>query len=143
MLRNHISKTPTRVQAPSGSSIDFEVWKALTAQLESPSDSYNNVLRRILELPGREPVRVAPPEAGSWQVGGVTFSHGTEFRGRRKGKTHSARVDDGALVYDGRRFDSPSAAASAIAEHAVNGWKFWECHLPGRGWTMIDSLRSR
>ena len=30
--------------------IDFEVFKGLTARLESPTDTYNDVLRRLLGL---------------------------------------------------------------------------------------------
>jgi hypothetical protein len=126
-------------------SIDFDVFKALTALRESPSDSYNDVLRRMLDLPSAEAVGPSPDDGdGAWHVGGVVFPTGTEFRARlkRKGTIHTARVEDGALVCDGESYDSPSAAASAIANHAVNGWKFWECRFPGRGdWIMIDSLR--
>ena len=124
--------------------IDFDVFKALTARLESPADSYNGVLRRLLELPtpSAEPPPTSSVAGSSWHVGGVTFPHGTDFRAKYKGKTYSARVDDGALVYDGTRYDSPSPAAIAITGNSVNGWNFWQCRLPGStSWATIASLR--
>lgn len=52
------------------------------------------------------------------------------------------RVQSGALVVDGKPYDSPSAAAVAITGNAVNGWRFWECRLPGKsGWQLIGGLR--
>jgi hypothetical protein len=127
-------------------SIDFDVFKALTAQLDSPSDSYNSVLRRLLDLPTERAdtsVR-ALPDARSWLVGGATFPHGTEFRAKYKGANYTARVEGGALVYNGERYASPSPAAMAITHNSVNGWIFWECRLPGRSaWVLIDSLRRK
>lgn len=127
-------------------SIDFEVFKALTARLESPNDTYNEVLRRLLDLrqvPSAAK-HVALTDARSWVVGGATFPHGTEFRARYKGQTYSARVEDGALLYNSQRFESPSPAAAAITKNSVNGWLFWECRLPGRSqWVSMKSLRSR
>jgi hypothetical protein len=124
--------------------IDFDVFKALTARLESPADSYNGVLRRLLQLPtaGAEPTPM-PTGDQSWHVGGVTFPSGTEFRAKYKGRTYLARVEDGALVYEGTRYDSPSPAAIAVTGNSVNGWNFWQCKLPGRtNWVTIASLRS-
>jgi len=125
--------------------IDFEVFKALTAKLESPQDSYNNVLRRLLKL-GDPKLSDASPAANAkpWVVEGVTFPAGTEFRARYKGRPYSGRVEDGGLVVDGRRFDSPSPAAMAITGNNVNGWKFWQCRRPGAtSWVGIDGLRSK
>ena len=127
-------------------SIDFDVFKALTAQLESPNDSYNEVLRRLLDLPQSSAVakRVPVTDARSWVVGGATFPQGTEFRARYRGQTYNARVEDGVLVYNGQRFESPSPAAASITNNSVNGWLFWECRLPGRAqWVSMKSLRSR
>ncbi len=48
-----------------------------------------------------------------------------------KGKTYDAAVvagDSGKaeIEFDGKRFTSLSAAGSAAAGYAVNGWKFWQ-----------------
>jgi hypothetical protein len=51
-------------------------------------------------------------------------------------------VNSGALVLQGQRFDSPSAAAMSITSSAVNGWTFWEYKLPGQDrWQILKSLR--
>ncbi len=128
-------------------SIDFDVFKELTARLQSPSDTYNEVLRRLLDLgptnsqPTAEP---SPSDGRAWVAGGVSFPHGTELRSKYKGTTYAARVDNGALVYNGKRYDSPSPAAMAVTGNSVNGWTFWECRIPGRSaWTVIDGLRSK
>ena len=125
--------------------IDFEVFKALTSKLESPQDSYNNVLRRLLRLADANPARsAAAPGGKSWVVDGTVFPAGTEFRARYKGHVHTGRVEDGVLVVNGNRFDSPSPAAMSITGNNVNGWKFWECRRPGlSAWTGIDALRAK
>jgi hypothetical protein len=125
--------------------VDFEVWKALTTRLESPQDTYNAVLRRTLGLTvGRAAPESPASGAKAWVVDGVTFPHGTEFRARYKGVVHTGRVEDGALVVRGQRFESPSPAAIAITGNSVNGWKFWECRRPGQNaWTNIDGLRGK
>jgi hypothetical protein len=86
--------------------IDFEVFKALTARLESQRDTHNGVLRRLLGLPAHEVTLVGPPDAPSrpWLAGGVLFQEGTEFRGRYKGKWVPARVDDAGLLLDGHHY---------------------------------------
>jgi hypothetical protein len=125
--------------------IDFEVFKALTARLKSPADTYNNVLRRELKLGETAITAVDSASPGRpWLVEGVTFPSGTEFRARYKRGTHVGRVEDGALVVNGERFTSPSPAAIAITGNSVNGWKFWECRRPGQTtWIGIDTLRKK
>src|SRR4051812_21048006 len=112
--------------------IDFEVFKALTAKLTSPSDTYNETLRRILHLPARENRTASSLDrADSWTVDGVTFPGGTEFRARYKGKVHNGIVENGGLVVNGKRFESPSPAAMSITGSSNNGWRFWQCRRPG------------
>jgi hypothetical protein len=126
--------------------IDFEVFKALTAKLENPEDSYNQVLRRELGLPASPKVEPTQRSSvgGSWQIDGAVFPHRTEFRARYKGRYYVAVVDNGALVYGDERYDSPSPAAVAITGNSVNGWKFWQCRVPGTDrWVGIDSLRRK
>jgi len=43
---------------------------------------------------------------------------------------------------NGKRYDTPSAAAVAITDNPVNGWTFWERRLPGQSeWKIIKALR--
>lgn len=139
--------------------IDFEVWKALTAELENESDSYNEVIRRLLKLPASE----ASPLLGeidfpgfpdalslpSGQINGVWFSNvffpdGTVFRATYKGKTHRAQIRNSQWVDEfGIARTSPSDAANAISRTNVNGWRFWFARRPyDEDWVRMDALKS-
>ncbi|MGV8081753.1 MAG: DUF4357 domain-containing protein [Syntrophales bacterium] len=125
--------------------IDFDVFKKLTAMRESETETYNDVLRKLLGL-SRAQGLLLPQESSTtavaWTTKGVTFPGGTEFRATYKGQTIFGSVEAGALVVDGKRYNSPSAAAVAITGNPVNGWIFWECKLPGKSsWQIIKSLR--
>ncbi len=129
--------------------VDFEVFKELTSRRTSESVSENDVIRGLLGLNKSSSVPVphpAPIEAGRypWVCKGISFPHGTEFRSTYKGQLYTGKVENGALVVNGERFTSPSAAAVAITENAVNGWRFWECLLPGTSkWKIIADLRRK
>jgi hypothetical protein len=124
--------------------VDFDVFKALTARRPSENVTENDVLRDLL---GLTPKRPSAPSSGAsasgdWITKGVRFPTGSEFRAQYKGQTFLGRVNNGALVLNGRRFDTPSAAAVSITNNPVNGWHFWQCRLPGQAsWQMIKALR--
>lgn len=81
-------------------------------------------------------------EGAEWAYKGVRFPHGTEFRARYGNAEYRAEVNNGALVFEGEKYGSPSAAAYAVTKNSVNGWTFWECRLPNSTkWRRIDSLR--
>ena len=127
--------------------VDFDVFKALTLRRPSEEVSENDVLRQMLGLPtkqrGAGERQAILPQAGDWITKGVRFPSGTEFRAVYKGQTYLARVEEGALALEGKRHDTPSAAAMAITGNPVNGWTFWEARLPGQsGWKMLKALRS-
>ena len=124
--------------------IDFDVFKAITARRRDETTSENDVLREVFGLPAKRPQAPVLLEGSDrdWVTKGVRFPEATELRARYKGRIHNARVERGALVLDGKKFDSPSAAAISITGNPVNGWTFWEARLPGQaGWKMIKTLR--
>jgi hypothetical protein len=149
--------------------IDFEVFKALTAKRESEADSYNNVIRRLLQLPiantsppkelpqnallrrmvgvpveqGRPTVLNALLGAGAL-FGNTFFPEGSLFRANYKGRTYYAQIKDGVwLGQDGVKRSSPSEAAGAISGTNVNGWRFWHVQRPGDAdWVRMDELKS-
>lgn len=125
--------------------IDFDVFKALTQRRATEEVTYNDVLRELLGLAPRTRASLEPgtvPETPGWFTKGVSFPEGTEFRATYRGQTYYGKVESGALVVNGRRFDSPSAAAVAITRSPTNGWIFWQCRLPGKtSWQIIKSLR--
>ncbi len=125
--------------------VDFEVYKQLTVRRATEDVSYNDVIRELLGLgkvkPSSEKVASASTSQ-DWVIKGVRIPGGTEFRSNYNGQIHPAHIEMGALVYNGKRYDSPSAAAVAVTGSSVNGWRFWECRLPGKSsWQLLDSLR--
>lgn len=125
--------------------VDFDVFKALTLRRTTEDVTYNDVLRHLLALNSTKRAPVGRPTAaiGGWFTKGVTFPDGTEFRATHKGQAYRGKVESGALVVNGKRFDSPSAAAVEITRRPTNGWIFWECRLPGKtSWQIIKSFRS-
>jgi hypothetical protein len=126
--------------------IDFDVYKELTVQRTSPEMTENDVLRTVLGLGRSRPRRTGSNGATlsnvPWVWKGVTFPPGTELRADYGGRKYYAKIENGAIVYDGKRFKSPSPAANAITGNSVNGWKFWQCRLPGKsGWVSLSKLR--
>ncbi len=123
--------------------IDFDVFKAITVRRKHAEITPNDVLREVFGLePTQEPLTQKAQSGKPWVAKGVVFPHGTEFRSFYKGQMYYARVDDGFLVLNGKNFSSPSPAAMSITKNSVNGWKFWECKLPGNhNWQIIISLR--
>ena len=124
--------------------VDFDVFKALTMRRASEDVTENDVLRQILGLPSRKslPAETSGPGPGDWMTKGIRFPAGSELRATYKGQTYLARVEGGALVLGGKRYDSPSAAAMSITGTPVNGWTFWEYRFPGQsGWKILKSLR--
>jgi hypothetical protein len=126
--------------------VDFDVYKALIARRPTEQVTENDVLRDLLRLP-RQPSaaqKASLPRRDDWVTKGVRLPSGTEFRTTYKGVAYLAQVADGALVLDGRRFSSPSAAAMHITQHPVNGWTFWQCKLPGQArWIVLKELREK
>lgn len=124
--------------------VDFDVFKAITLRRPSEDVTENDVLRQLLGLSAKKhaALQTSAPQPGDWVSKGVRFPAGTEFRASYKGQTHLGRVEAGALVLNGRRYDTPSAAAMSITDSPVNGWAFWQARLPGHaGWKPIKSLR--
>ena len=136
--------------------IDFDVFKELTARRHSETDSYNEVIRRLLNLPS---INLTPGLRDLAEVGhsgmsrglggkGIWFSNvffgdGTKFRATYKGRTYLAEIKDGRWVgQDGIERTSPSDAASSISGTNVNGWRFWFAKRPqDLDWVRMDEFR--
>ena len=125
--------------------IDFDVFKELTIRRKTEETTHNDVLRELLGLNPKKPQAMLSGSLtgeGDWVQKGVRFPKGTDFRANYKGENYYGKVDAGALVVDGERFNSVSSAAVSITGNAVNGWIFWECRFPGStSWKIIKSLR--
>ena len=125
--------------------VDFEVFKQLTVRRATEDVTYNDVVRGLLGLPAEKSAKQKVSNGASpsdWVTKGVRFPEGTEFRATYRGQVHTGHVEAGALLVSGNPYDSPSAAAMSLTRSAVNGWRFWECRLPGKSsWQLIESLR--
>ena len=124
--------------------VDFEVYKQLTLRRDSEEVTYNDVIRDLLGLKFDQSNLTEKNEISGldWITKGVRFPNKTEFRATYKGKIWNAAVENGGLLYAGEKYESPSAAAMTITGGPVNGWRFWECRLPGKSsWQLIDKLR--
>jgi hypothetical protein len=121
--------------------ISFDTYKQLTMLRGDESVTYDDVIRRLMKLP----LLVAQPSGPTkkpWTYKNVTLPDGTDLRANYKGEAHTAKIDDGAWIQEGRVMNSPSEAATAITKNSVNGWNFWEARLPGETrWRIIKSMR--
>lgn len=137
--------------------IDFDVYKALTARRSDETVSYNDVLRtllgmgqptaglrRLFGLGGAKPTPSGSSkgDVADWNYKGIRFPAGTGLRAKYKGYVHNARIERSGIVLNGKRFATPSDAARAVTGTNINGWRFWQCRLPGEsGWRRLDALR--
>lgn len=124
--------------------VDFDVWRELTALRRSEADTYSDVIRRLIDGGSSRTVVRTGKDGKAWHPKGVRIPEGTHFRTTYQGEEHTGRVEGGALVVNGERFSSPSAAGSSITGYPVNGWTFWKCRLPDEDrWVLMDALRER
>ncbi len=125
--------------------IDFDVFKELTAKLENESDSYNDVMRRLLKLkaPAPSKLSIAKQAGKPWVSKGVNFDHETKFRVNYKGQMYTAHVNDGRLMISEHGASSSlSHAARLITNTSVDGWIFWEVKRPtDTRWHKAGELR--
>lgn len=113
----------------------IEVSPAVAKALQESGKSADELLRDVLGP-------AVAPEA--WASQGVTLPNGTSLRAWHGGRAWWAEIRDGRILFKGEEFDSPSGAALAIAGRPMNGWEFWEVHVPGvKGWTVLGNLRPK
>ncbi len=123
--------------------IDFDVHKLIEKERRSFDDPPNAALRRLLKLPEKKNDRQSSGRA--WSSEGAVLPHGTRVRMSYSQKLIEGEIVDGAWVCDGRVFDSPSSAASAMAltkdgqTTSLNGWNYWQAKLPNFGKVGADS----
>lgn len=65
-----------------------------------------------------------------------------KLKARYKGKTFVATArKDGRIHFDGKLYNSPSAAGEVIVKHACDGWKFWHYQRAPGDWVPLRELR--
>lgn len=115
----------------------IEVSPVVAEALARTGKDADELLRRALGT--------AIPEAPTaWSKMGVTLPNGTELRAWHGGRAWWAKITGGKIEFKGEAFDAPSAAAAAIAGRPMNGWEFWEAHVPGvAGWQQLAAMRPK
>lgn len=48
---------------------------------------------------------------------------------------------DGCITYNAKKYETPTAAARAVTQTTVNGWRFWHCRDANGDWVHISVLR--
>lgn len=100
------------------------------------------------EVLGVTPVEPPPTPAKADQkkatVSSITFP--LAIQANHKGQTYNAQLmsPKGTVRWNGKEFETPSAAAKAIAVgwKSVNGWDFWQYQDPATGkWLKIRQIR--
>jgi hypothetical protein len=138
--------------------VDFDVFKALTALRLHEGHTYNDVLRDLLHLGQVKSYKIQPSSIataepaigtptltssnGLW-LRGLFLPDGTLLRGSYKGKLHQAQIENGGWHDErGQQHTSPSAAAYAISNTNINGWRFWEAKRPSdTDWRKLETLQ--
>ncbi len=134
--------------------IDFDIHRRIEAERRNFSETPNTVLRRLLGLgESDEPAQERPSSAGTlangaWTGKGVTLPAETQLRMEYRGQQHFGVIEDASWVVDGKKYNSPSAAAGGTARTkagtrpSLDGWKYWLVKRPGdEGWVSLGALR--
>lgn len=139
--------------------------------IDIPDDLYTELLEKALDLNYRNPadvIRFLLTEAKNKEVPegmgtpsmsknhcdlitkGGTIPHGTKLQGTYKGRRFPGVIDNGTIMFDEKRFRSPSEAAIYVARlqgtpnPSINGWTFWEYFDVKTGnWGNLSRLRRR
>ncbi len=134
--------------------VDFDVHKLIEAERLSFDEQPNEALRRLLGLPshtGDSKIEITQLATAhrSWsdQKLGIDLPHGTKLRMTYNRRTYEGEVLNGEWVIEGRKFSSPSGAASGIAltkqggKTSLDGWIYWQVKRPkDRNWAPIRTL---
>lgn len=131
--------------------IDFDVHKRIELERTSFNEPPNTALRRLLGIDAAAsaaPPQPTTPAGRPWAGKGVTLLHGTELRMEYNGRVYTGQIEDGRWVIEGKKFKSPSAAASGVAltkdgrHTSLDGWIYWHVKRPGdAAWLRLSELR--
>ena len=97
-------------------------------------------------------IKTGKPLEGRKPVLGLYIKRRVHIRFRYKGKLYIAHVRrDGTISFakesynssklQGKSFTSPSLAAAAVTDRAMNGWKTWTYERSPGEWVLLDELR--
>jgi hypothetical protein len=113
--------------------LDEDVFRELQQRAEPLIDDINSVIRRLLSDSWSERTPPAAVREVNLARGG-RLPVGLSLRAIFRDKRFEAEVTEEGILFDGKTYDSLSAAARAakacagVSERAsqTNGWKFWQ-----------------
>ncbi|MHC4476782.1 MAG: restriction system modified-DNA reader domain-containing protein [Planctomycetota bacterium] len=135
-----------RIAEPSGNRVKGKLKRSknLVRELEREVKQQQEQERRVIfgGRKGKGRVKKAKGKVGDRPLKGV-FAGGKMIYASYKGRAYKAWVRrNGAIVLDGRIYDSPSGAGKAVLDRgAVNGWRFWKYKDESGKLRALSSLR--
>jgi len=132
--------------------IDIEVYRWIESNRISFNETENDILKRISQKIQKNedvfiPVNIEANimdinEGLFWK--GVLLKNGLKLKKSFKGKMHYAEIKHNQIVFNNKKFHSPSAAAIELTGTSVNGWIFWEYfNQENNEWEILDNLRNK
>lgn len=132
--------------------VSDETYKELQRRAEPFVDTPEDVIRRLLQLTTRAVVTADSNETPGADLISHTgrVPHGAKLRATYKGRKFQADVLNGRVIWEGRSYDSLSAAAVGVIQSTgtnrptENGWRFWEVEDPISGeWKPASAYQVR
>ena len=122
--------------------IDLEIYRFIETNRLSFDETEADILRRLLNLP---PLKKQDSGKRSMNLrNGVVLPDGTLLRGMHNSTEHQAEVRGGWILLNGKRYKSPSGAATAIRGYSEDGWRFWKVKRPHDSeWVILNKLRDQ
>ncbi len=135
--------------------IDIETFRLIEQYRNSFDEDYNDIIKRVLQsIENYDKIEVKQFSIVNERKGltnhglfwkGCLLVNGMKLRSHYKGALHTAEIVNGKILFNGKEYTSPSAAAVEAAEGvAINGWKFWEfLDEKNNIWQTLDSIRQK
>lgn len=132
--------------------IDIEVYRWIESNRISFDETENDILKRVSQRIQRNedgfvPINIEENimninEGLFWK--GILLKNGLRLRKLFKGKIYYAEIKNNQIVFNNKKFHSPSAAAIELTGTSVNGWIFWEYfNQENNEWEILDNLRNK
>jgi hypothetical protein len=117
------------------------IWKFI-GLLKLFDETEADILRRLLDL-----LPLKKQDSGKRGMSlrnEVVLPDGTLLRGTHNGAEHQAEIRESWILLNGKRYKSPSGAATAIRGYSEDGWRFWKVKRPQDSeWVLLDKLRNK
>ena len=138
--------------------LNKDIFEKLQKMAEPLIDDINSVIQRLIHhyesssLTPEVKMNSRTSETTEFWMSnrGEQFIVGTKLRANYKGKPYYANIEIDGINFEGKIYDSPSAAGIAVKKSAgtsgtaanTDGWSFWVMLEPGSNqWISINTIR--